>query len=105
MLPLLPTDHHATTHTTMQSAAAVVEGQDFERVLEQADCITGEHGGSYCELPEGVSGPDDVLANNSVTSLKMLAEYTKKSGSPFFLGVGFRTSSVLPMILYALMHY
>jgi hypothetical protein len=80
-LPLLPTDASAEW--------TPAEPEDFAAVLEAATCITGEQGGSYCELPEGVQGPDDRLANNSVASLQLLAAYTKKTGTPFFLGVGF----------------
>ena len=56
------------------------EAAELARALEQATCITGEQGGSYCELPEGVRGPDDQLGNNSVAALKMLAEYVKREG-------------------------
>ena len=46
-------------------------------------------GGSYCELPAGHPGPDDKLAENAVSSLKMLSNYSRSSGHPFWLGVGF----------------
>eukprot|EP00039_Didymoeca_costata_P023018 m.5766 g.5766 ORF g.5766 m.5766 type:complete len:657 (+) comp3394_c0_seq1:31-2001(+) len=52
-------------------------------------CITGERGGSYCELPEGESGPDDELMQNAVESVYILGNFSKSSGHPFFLGVGF----------------
>lgn len=69
--------------------SCILDHADFEQVLAEATCVTGEQGGSYCELPEGVRGPDDTLGNNSVAALQMLAAFTKTSGSPFFLGVGF----------------
>lgn len=55
--------------------------------LAPVGCLTGEHGGSYCEL-NGTAGPDDALIDNAVTSLRMLANYSKVSRHPFWLGVG-----------------
>jgi len=56
--------------------------------ISAVDCISGEPGGSWCEI-NGTAGPDDALAANSVASVKMLAEFSKRTGTPFFLGVGF----------------
>ena len=96
-LPLLPTGGWASYSSSGSDAAE--EDAELAHVLQQATCITGEKGGSYCELPEGVHGPDDKLGNNSVASLEMLAAYTKKSGSPFFLGVGFHKPHVRALLL------
>eukprot|EP00041_Stephanoeca_diplocostata_P022338 m.531580 g.531580 ORF g.531580 m.531580 type:complete len:682 (-) comp22038_c0_seq1:179-2224(-) len=52
------------------------------------ECITGERGGSYCEMNQ-TQGPDDQLMDVAVTTLGLLANYTKATGRPFFLGVGF----------------
>ena len=60
-------------------------GEDFIATK----CVTGEVGGSYCELPAGHRGPDDQLAENAVTSVRLLTNYTKVTGHPFWLGVGF----------------
>ena len=67
--------------------APATSNDAFEAALASAACITGEQGGSYCELP-GTQGPDDALAANGAESLRMLANYSKASGSPFFLGIG-----------------
>jgi arylsulfatase A-like enzyme len=68
--------------------------QDYE-------CLSGEKGGSYCELPDGMAGPDDALADNAVKSVAILANWSAAQtaaaaaagggggGHPFFLGVGF----------------
>jgi hypothetical protein len=56
--------------------------------IRDTQCITGQHGGSYCEL-NGTVGPDDSVVEAAVQSLAILANYTKNTGRPFFLGVGF----------------
>lgn len=61
----------------------------YAEVTAAMDCITGERGGSYCELPEGTPGPDDSLMNAAVESVGILANFTLRTGRPFFLGVGF----------------
>ena len=59
------------------------------QAIRDANCITGIPGGSYCELPNGTRGPDDALMEAAVTSVGILANFTKATGRPFFLGVGF----------------
>ena len=81
--PLLPTSAPAAQSHRHEHAS-----DDAEFVI-QGDCLSGERGGSYCELPAGHPGPDDKLAENAVSSLKMLSNYSKSSGHPFWLGVGF----------------
>ena len=71
-LPLLP---DARAHGDGDAHA-----EDF--VVKDGQCLSGEVGGSYCELPEGHPGPDDQLAANAVASLRMLTNYTKAYGNP-----------------------
>ena len=79
-LPLLPSVLLGVHETKTQ--------YEYETAFAESNCITGEKGGSYCEI-NGTKGPDDALAANGATSLQMLANYTLKTGTPFFLGVGF----------------
>jgi len=52
---------------------------DWEAAMEKAGCLTGEPGGSYCEI-NGTKGPDDTLMEAGVASMKMLANWSKTSG-------------------------
>jgi hypothetical protein len=103
MTPLLP---QATTSTSQQQlaslhAATLRAGPSDNERIAGVDCITGEHGGSYCETPEGTPGPDDKLMQVAVESVGILANFTKTTGRPFFLGVGFH--KVCYMILFILL--
>ena len=69
------------------------EEADFAGAMAAGGCITGEPGGSYCEV-NGTVGPDDQLAANGVVSLRMLANWSAAAAAkgerrPFFLGIGF----------------
>lgn len=61
--------------------------QKEEDSWRTGSCITGERGGSYCEI-NGTIGPDDKLIDNAVTSLHMMANWSRATGHPFFLGTG-----------------
>ena len=56
--------------------------------MAASTCITGEPGGSYCEI-NGTAGPDDHLMEAGVASVKLLANYSSVTKTPFFLAVGF----------------
>jgi len=56
--------------------------------MAAAGCITGQKGDSFCEI-NGTKGPDDHLMTTSVETVGILANFTKSTGRPFFLGVGF----------------
>ena len=85
-LPLLPDarahgdeDGHEDGH---RDGDGDEDGHAEDFVVKDGECLSGEVGGSYCELPEGHPGPDDQLAANAVASLRMLTNYTKAYGNP-----------------------
>jgi arylsulfatase A-like enzyme len=98
--PDIPDGDFARQSTAAASAAAAAGpplGEDWESIMHGeggggggggGGCITGEPGGSYCEI-DGTSGPDDSLMNAAVASLPLLANYSKHTGRPFFMGCGF----------------
>ena len=73
---------HLPTLPTTSSRLSAVESAGLPA------CLSGEHGGSYCELNSTI-GPDDGLTTNAVQSLHMLANYSQHTAQPFFLSVGF----------------
>eukprot|EP00937_MAST-01D_sp_MAST-1D-sp2_P000895 g895.t1 len=101
-LPLLPgmgggayvAHEQAARATALALARGEGEGEGESEAsagasASAAACLSGEQGGSYCELPSGTAGPDDTLAANAAQSVAMLANYSAASSSPFFLAVGF----------------
>lgn len=68
--------------------AAIITAPHYEEVMAASTCITGEPGGSYCEI-NGTAGPDDHLMEAGVASVKLLANYSSVTKQPFFLAVGF----------------
>ena len=90
--PLLP------GFTDLQDSTTMILAPDYQTVMAGIDCITGEPGGSYCEI-NGTAGPDDHLMEAGVASVKLLANYSKATKVPFFLG-WFVSSCLLLLVVH-----